>query len=118
MERYSTLLKAARQLYLDRYFHSATGCFGNSTTGCTDISQILGLTLDLLTPEQETLAWTRALEWFGVNGKYEGRFGGGIVSLKLLYPLLVSAQSINSLHNQCPGMPLRDCVCMLRTSSI
>ena len=33
-------------------------------------------------------AWARALEWFGADGKYGGRFGGGIVSFKLLYPLL------------------------------
>eukprot|EP01046_Picozoa_sp_COSAG06_P086589 COSAG06_NODE_33169_length_494_cov_0.777215_2_plen_74_part_01 len=45
----SGLLKSARQLYIDRYFHNATGCFGN----CTDISQILGLTLELLDAEQE-----------------------------------------------------------------
>jgi hypothetical protein len=46
---HSGLLKSAQQLYIDRYFHNATGCFGN----CTDISQILGLTLELLDAEQE-----------------------------------------------------------------
>ena len=28
------------------------------------------------------------MTWFGPDGRYAGRFGGGIVSLKLLYPLL------------------------------
>ena len=28
------------------------------------------------------------MAWFGPDGRYAGRFGGGIVSLKLLYPLL------------------------------
>lgn len=90
VSRYSGLLKAARQLYISKYFHSATGCFGN----CTDISQIFGLTLvakadsALLSKDEEAKAWAQALTWFGEDGKYEGRFGGGIVSLKLLYPLL------------------------------
>jgi alpha-L-rhamnosidase len=33
-------------------------------------------------------ARAQALKWFGEDGKYEGRFGGGIVSFKLVYPLL------------------------------
>ena len=88
--RYSGLLKAAQQLFMTKYFDSSTGCFGN----CTDISQIFGLTLaarsgaQLLSHGDEAKAWARALEWFGPDGKYGGRFGGGIVSLKLLYPLL------------------------------
>ena len=86
--RYTGLLKAAQQLYLDRYFHNATGCFGN----CSDISQIFGLSLSggdgLMSASDEAKAWKQALAWFGKDGKYDGRFGGGIVSLKLLYPLL------------------------------
>ena len=84
IERYTGLLQAARELYRSKYFHAETGCFGN----CTDISQILGLTLELLTAEQESAAWRQAMAWFGPGGRYAGRFGGGIVSLKLLYPLL------------------------------
>lgn len=86
--RYGELLKAAAQLYITKYFRNATGCFGN----CSDISQIFGLTLamnhGLLSPEEQSRAWSQALSWFGDNGKYQGRFGGGIVSFKLLYPLL------------------------------
>ena len=88
--RYGGLLKVARQLYVSKYFHSATGCFGN----CTDISQIFGLAMvanagsGLLSKAEDARAWDQALAWFGEDGKYEGRFGGGIVSLKLLYPLL------------------------------
>lgn len=83
-DRYGQLLKAAQQLYLDRYFHSESGCFGN----CTDISQIFGLSLGLASAADEEKAWKQALSWFGTGGKDDGRFGGGIVSLKLLYPLL------------------------------
>lgn len=86
--RYRELLKTAAQLYISKYFHSASGCFGN----CTDISQIFGLTLARqhggLSTAEESRAWSQALAWFGENGKYQGRFGGGIVSFKLLYPLL------------------------------
>eukprot|EP01043_Picozoa_sp_COSAG02_P025097 COSAG02_NODE_1398_length_12861_cov_74.341718_6_plen_195_part_00 len=86
--RYGKLLKMAAQLYIKKYFHSESGCFGN----CTDISQIFGLTLakkhGMLSPDEEMRAWSKALAWFGENGRYEGRFGGGIVSFKLLYPLL------------------------------
>jgi len=42
----------------------------------------------LLSKDEEAKAWAQALAWFGEDGKYGGRFGGGIVSLKLLYPLL------------------------------
>jgi alpha-L-rhamnosidase len=87
--RYRSLLKDARYLYISKYFESASGCFGN----CSDISQIFGLTLAakadaLLSKDEEARAWAQALAWFGEGGKYKGRFGGGIVSLKLLYPLL------------------------------
>ena len=86
--RYGGLLKAARELYVSKYFDNTTGCFGN----CTDISQIFGLTLtkntNLLSSKEASMAWAQALSWFGEDGKYEGRFGGGIVSLKFLYPLL------------------------------
>ena len=44
--------------------------------------------MELLTAEQESAAWRQAMAWFGPGGRYAGRFGGGIVSLKLLYPLL------------------------------
>lgn len=90
--RYGGLLKAARTLYVSKYFDRTTGCFGK----CTDISQIFGLAMlaeddtgvSLLSKAEEAKAWAEALTWFGEGGKYEGRFGGGIVSLKLLYPLL------------------------------
>lgn len=82
--RYKKLLEKARTLYRNKYFNSVTGCFGN----CTDISQILGLTLGILSKEEESNAWQQAVSWFGAEGRYDGRFGGGIVSLKLLYPLL------------------------------
>jgi alpha-L-rhamnosidase len=42
----------------------------------------------LLNKDEEARAWAQAVAWFGEDGKYDGRFGGGIVSLKLLYPLL------------------------------
>jgi hypothetical protein len=42
----------------------------------------------LLSAVEQSRAWSQALSWFGEDGKYHGRFGGGIVSLKLIYPLL------------------------------
>ncbi len=62
------------------------------TSATFDISQIFGLTLakqhGALSKAEESRAWSQALAWFGEQGKYQGRFGGGIVSFKMLYPLL------------------------------
>jgi len=57
------------------------------------VSQIFGLSLGLF-PEgspEEAAVWAHAMTWFtanGTNAKYGERFGGGIIALKLVYPIL------------------------------
>ena len=54
------------------------------------MEQIFGLALGLQEDggEDQKRVWANALAWFGPEGTYPNRFGGGIVSLKLVYPLL------------------------------
>ena len=87
--RYTSLLQAGKELYLKTYYNPSTHCFAD----CMYVSQIFGLSLGLL-PEgsaDEAAVWANAMSWFTVNGtnaKYGERFGGGIIALKLAYPLL------------------------------
>eukprot|EP00040_Diaphanoeca_grandis_P042744 m.265853 g.265853 ORF g.265853 m.265853 type:complete len:1002 (+) comp64084_c0_seq1:339-3344(+) len=85
-ERYSTFAKNARALYLSTFYNKSTACYGN----CSDVEQIFALTLELQEAgsEEEAAVWANALAWFDTDGKYPERFGGGIISLKLVYPLL------------------------------
>ena len=65
---------------------------------------------------QQLAAFDNALAWFNATGKYPERFGGGIVSLKLLYPLLDKFNMSDlglrfMLHTDAP--PSLGCVLML-----
>lgn len=84
--RYSEHASAARAVYIARFYNNATACYGN----CTDVEQIFGLALQLQEDGSaaQKAVWQNALQWFDTNGKYPERFGGGIISLKLVYPLL------------------------------
>jgi alpha-L-rhamnosidase len=84
--RYSAAAKAAGAVLLARLYNSTTACFGN----CTDVEQIMGLSTGLLAEGSvaERAAWANAVSWFDASAKTPERFGGGIVSLQLLYPLL------------------------------
>eukprot|EP00038_Savillea_parva_P019866 m.29376 g.29376 ORF g.29376 m.29376 type:complete len:1049 (+) comp4590_c0_seq1:93-3239(+) len=86
-ETYTTAANAAKAVLLKRFFNATTACFGN----CTDVEQIMGLASGALPDGSvaETAAWSNAISWFDAsNTTHPERFGGGIVSLKLLYPLL------------------------------
>lgn len=85
-KRYSAGATAAGATLLDHFFNRSTSCFGN----CTDVEQIFGLATGLLPSgsQQERAAWAHALGWFNASATPPEKFGGGIVSLKLLYSLL------------------------------
>ena len=85
--RYAELSVAARKEYLAHFYDPATRCYGN----CTDVEQIFGLALGLQEDgsAEERDVYANARAWFGPDGNMSGyRFGGGITSLKALYPLL------------------------------
>jgi hypothetical protein len=90
-KRYTDLASAARALYMRRLYLNSTGCFSN----CTYVNQIFGLSMpsvreDDMSAAAAKMAWAKALEAFGPNAtnkKKSTRFGGGIVTLKLVWPL-------------------------------
>jgi hypothetical protein len=86
---YSGMATAARALYKSTFFNATTGCYA----GCTYVSQVLALTLGLAGPQgspEEVAVWARAMDWWAANATQgvPEHFGGGIISLKLAYPLL------------------------------
>jgi len=91
--RYTALADAARALYMQRLYINGTSCFSN----CTYVNQIFGLSLQALPSGrpgspgvEEAAAWGHVLAAIGPNAtdpQKAGRFGGGIVTLKLVYPL-------------------------------
>lgn len=86
---YSGMATAARALYRSTFFNATTGCYA----GCTYVSQVLALTLGLAGPQgspEEVAVWARAMDWWAANATQgvPEHFGGGIISLKLAYPLL------------------------------
>lgn len=88
--RYARLEAEGKMHFVQQFYDAATGCFGN----CTDVEQIFGLTLEVLQPgsAEEAAAWRKALAWFddapSAGALHPGHFGGGIVSWKLVLPLL------------------------------
>jgi alpha-L-rhamnosidase len=90
-QRYQGLAVGARELYTTRLCNASVGnrsCFGN----CTYPAQIFGLSLGVLPRggEEEAAAWAHVLQEIGphaTNRANANRFGGGIVTLKLIYPL-------------------------------
>lgn len=83
--RYSDLAKAARALYISTYYKANTNCFAN----CTYVSQLFALALDLVPADTEAI-WAQAYAWWSADthlGMAE-HFGGGIISLKYLWPEL------------------------------
>lgn len=86
---YSGMATAARTLYKKTFFNATTGCYA----GCTYVSQVMALNLGLSGPQgsaEEAAVWANAMAWWAndtVKGVPE-HFGGGIISLKLAYPLL------------------------------
>ena len=79
---------ASRALYVATYYDASTACFAN----CTYVSQLFGLTLGLVPAGDIDKAWAVCMDWFGPNAtQAQGKanhFGGGIISLKYLYPQL------------------------------
>ena len=91
-KRYSTLAVAARALYIKRLSQPTNdGCFSN----CTYVNQIFGLSMPSLgntssTPTDAAAAWAKVTAALGpnaTNAAKANRFGGGIVTLKLVWPL-------------------------------
>ena len=86
--RFGALASSLKADFMTRLFNTSTGCFGN----CTYVSQIFGLQLlddDASLPAQAA-AWESVLSQIGTNATNPAkatRFGGGIVTLKLVYPL-------------------------------
>ena len=83
---YSGLATASRSLYVKTYYDASTACFAN----CTYVSQLFGLTLGLVPDADVDAAWAHCMDWFGPNATkgIPEHFGGGIISLKYLYPQL------------------------------
>jgi len=87
-ERFGKLASTARALFMQR-LRRQDGCYGN----CTYVNQIFGLSLSAQgssPDETDQASWAKALEHFGpnaTNAQNADRFGGGIVTLKLVYPL-------------------------------
>jgi len=86
--RYAGLATTSRALYVSTYYDPATHCFAN----CTYVSQLFGLALGVVpggTAEQDAV-WAHCMDWFGPNATHglANHFGGGIISLKYLYPEL------------------------------
>ena len=65
--RYSSLLDAAKALYLKTYYTPATACFAD----CMYVSQIFGLSLEVIPSgsAEEAAVWANALSWFNGDGK-------------------------------------------------
>lgn len=85
-KKYGDLAAAARAQFMARLLNRTSGCFGN----CTYVSQIFGLNLAGDASALSAAGWDKVLEQIGPNATSSGRrnrFGGGIVTLKLVYPL-------------------------------
>ena len=88
-QRYTSLWVEAKAAYMKRLYNATSGCFGN----CTYVNQIFGLSLPGSLPvgsPEAAAAWTHVQRALGPNASNPGnanRFGGGIVTLKLIYPL-------------------------------
>lgn len=87
-ERYTTLAQQARSVYLTRFYNASNGCFAD----CTYVSQIFAISSNLV-PQgsaEELQIWNQAMKWFNgtYNSEYTDLFGGGIISLKLLYSMI------------------------------
>ena len=86
--RYAGLLAGARALYLHTFYNASTACFAD----CGYVSQIFGLTLGLQArgSAEELRVWENAVKWWAPGGAapWPGHFGGGILSRKLVMPLL------------------------------
>ena len=86
--RFAALAASTKADFMKRLFNTSSGCFGN----CTYVSQIFGLQLldDANSFPKQAAAWESVLSHIGPNATNldnANRFGGGIVSLKLVYPL-------------------------------
>jgi alpha-L-rhamnosidase len=88
-KRYTSLWAEAKAVYMEQLYNATSGCFGN----CTYVNQVFGLSLPGSLPvgsPEAAAAWAHVLEALGPNASNAGnanRFGGGIVTLKLIYPL-------------------------------
>ena len=88
-QRYTSLWVKAKAVYMEQLFNATTGCFGN----CTYVNQVFGLSLPGSLPvgsPEAAAAWTHVQNVLGPNASNPSnvnRFGGGIVTLKLIYPL-------------------------------
>ena len=86
---YASLASAAKAVYMKQLYNASSGCFGN----CTYVNQIFGLSMPGTLPPggaEEVAAWANVLKAMGPNASNSAnanRFGGGIVTLKLVYPL-------------------------------
>jgi alpha-L-rhamnosidase len=83
---FANISQSARSLYLNMYYNASSNCF----TDCHYVSQIFALTLQLF-PQgsiEEAAIWANAARWWSNTSQFPEHFGGGVISLSLLYPLL------------------------------
>jgi len=87
-QRYTSIAQQARAIYISKYYNASNGCFAS----CTYVSQIFAIVSNLF-PQgsaEELQIWEQAMKWFNgtLNSEYTDLFGGGIISLKLLYSII------------------------------
>jgi alpha-L-rhamnosidase len=84
--RYGGLAASSRALYRQLFFNASAGCYAD----CGYTSQLFALTLGLPPhgSSEESSVWSHTVRWFNSTPFGPSHFGGGIVSLSLVYPLL------------------------------
>jgi alpha-L-rhamnosidase len=83
--RFANISLAARSIYMKLYFNESTYCF----TDCHYVSQLFAIKLGLFpqgSPEEAAI-WANAVKWW-TAAQFPQHFGGGIISLAIVYPLL------------------------------
>lgn len=87
-QRYADAYSNATAAYVKAFYDPATGCIG---VNCSYSSSIYAISLGIFTPGSidESKVWAHVAAVInGTNAPYPGRFPGGILTLRLLYPLL------------------------------
>ena len=87
-QRYADAYHNATAAYVKAFYNPTTGCVG---VNCSYSSAIYALTLGVFPPgsEDESKVWAHVVTVLnGTNAPYPGRFPGGILTMRLLYPLL------------------------------
>jgi hypothetical protein len=84
--RYGGLALSSRALYRQLFFNASANCY----VDCGYVSQLFALTLGLPPrgSAEEAAVWASAVGWFTSTPFGPAHFGGGIISLSLVYPLL------------------------------